>query len=238
MAKMTKEAAKELLTNRKVYVNGKSKEIQEKLFECGFKWADGKVRVENTHAPFLYIEESILHGSNMVNFGMCKAKEISAEEILSIEIEEGFNDGDFIFGGLSDRVAIYHSTSDCGCLFYHACTDLLSGCIIAIPSSRGIGCTKEYSIATPEKRQELIDELAKKGKRWNAEKKCIEDLPKELKPFDRVLVRELDDKIWECDIFSHLMEGHTAFHCVGYRWEQCIPYEGNENLLGTTNKPE
>ena len=35
---MTKEEAKEMLTNTKVYVNGKSKEIQEKLFEIGFKW--------------------------------------------------------------------------------------------------------------------------------------------------------------------------------------------------------
>ena len=32
--------------------------------------------------------------------------------------------------------------------------------------------------ATEEERQELLDALAKEGKRWNAEKKCIEDLPR------------------------------------------------------------
>ena len=35
---MTKEEAKKMLTNTKVYVNGKTKEIQEKLFEIGFSW--------------------------------------------------------------------------------------------------------------------------------------------------------------------------------------------------------
>lgn len=37
---MTREAAIELLKNRKVYVNGKSAEIQQKLFELGWKQWD------------------------------------------------------------------------------------------------------------------------------------------------------------------------------------------------------
>lgn len=32
--------------------------------------------------------------------------------------------------------------------------------------------------ATEEERQELLDALAKEGKRWNADKKCIEELPR------------------------------------------------------------
>lgn len=32
--------------------------------------------------------------------------------------------------------------------------------------------------ATEEEKRELLDALAKKGKQWNAEKKCIEDLPR------------------------------------------------------------
>ena len=32
--------------------------------------------------------------------------------------------------------------------------------------------------ATEEEKRELLDALAKEGKRWNAEKKCIEDLPR------------------------------------------------------------
>ena len=58
-----------------------------------------------------------------------------------------------------------------------------------------------------------------------------------LKPFDKVLVRNNDDDEWVCDIFSHIDE-LAFYYCVGTRWEQCIPYEGNEHLLGTTNKQQ
>lgn len=58
-----------------------------------------------------------------------------------------------------------------------------------------------------------------------------------LYPFDKVLVRDGDDDKWVCDIFSHIDE-NDFYYCVGTRWRQCIPYEGNEHLLGTTKKPE
>lgn len=58
-----------------------------------------------------------------------------------------------------------------------------------------------------------------------------------LYPFDKVLVRNNDDDEWVCDIFSHIDE-HDLYYCVGTRWEQCIHYEGNEHLLGTTNKQQ
>lgn len=58
-----------------------------------------------------------------------------------------------------------------------------------------------------------------------------------LKPFDKVLVRNNDDDEWVCDIFSHIDE-LAFYYCVGTRWEQCIPYESNEHLLGTTKKQQ
>ena len=85
---MTKEEAKEMLTNSKVYVNGKSKEIQEKLFEIGFKWRgsiENIIRVENS--PFLCIENSITHSDDMLVFKNSPLKEVSAEDILNIKID-------------------------------------------------------------------------------------------------------------------------------------------------------
>lgn len=38
--------------------------------------------------------------------------------------------------------------------------------------------TEGYRYATESEKQRLFDALAKEGKRWNAEKKCIEDLPR------------------------------------------------------------
>ncbi len=60
----------------------------------------------------------------------------------------------------------------------------------------------------------------------------------QFEPFDKVLARDSDYSEWVCDIFSHLEEKEDClFACIGTWWRQCIPYEGNEHLLGTTNKP-
>lgn len=60
----------------------------------------------------------------------------------------------------------------------------------------------------------------------------------QFKPFDKVLARDRDDKKWDCDIFCHLDDKERVFICIRNWWRQCIPYEGNEHLLGTTNKSE
>lgn len=60
----------------------------------------------------------------------------------------------------------------------------------------------------------------------------------QFKPFDKVLVRDSDHSKWECDLFSHLGDKDGIFVCISDWWYQCIPYEGNEDLLETTIKPE
>lgn len=94
-------------------------------------------------------------------------------------------------------------------------------------------------LATEEEKQQLFDALAKEGKAWDAEKKQIVDLkPKvELKPFDKVLVRNDKEDQWSANIFSYQVR--DMFHCLGEGyWRYCIPYEGNEHLLGTTKDVE
>lgn len=59
----------------------------------------------------------------------------------------------------------------------------------------------------------------------------------QFKPFDKVLVRDRDTDEWECNLFSRIDE-EGLYYCVSSWWMQCIPYEGNEHLLGTSNKPE
>lgn len=55
-----------------------------------------------------------------------------------------------------------------------------------------------------------------------------------LKVFDKVLVRDFDNTPWEIDFFSRLLDG-KHFKCVDLSYVQCIPYEKNEYLLGTTD---
>lgn len=104
------------------------------------------------------------------------------------------------------------------------------------------GNTKvHYSLrsATDSEKQQLFDALAKEGKAWDAEKKEVVGLkPKvEFKPFDKVLVRDNEDDIWEVSLFGYKDE--LYYRCDnGITWIQCVPYDGNEHLLGTTNNVE
>lgn len=70
-----------------------------------------------------------------------------------------------------------------------------------------------------------------------------EEAPKhEFKPFDKVLVREYEDADGEPDtwVISFFMdESIVGYRVLNGEWfDKCIPYEGNEYLLGTTNNPE
>ena len=97
-------------------------------------------------------------------------------------------------------------------------------------------------LATDSEKKQLFLALEKEGKIWDAEKKMIVNLkPKvELKPFDNVLVRHQKTEEWRANIFSHTdkTDEYLDYVCVNGRWEFCIPYEGNESLLGTTKDVE
>lgn len=97
-------------------------------------------------------------------------------------------------------------------------------------------------LATDSEKKQLFSALEKEGKIWDAEKKMIVNLkPKvELKPFYNVLVRHQKTEEWRANIFSHTdkTDEYLDYVCVNGRWEFCIPYEGNESLLGTTKDVE
>lgn len=87
---MTKEEIKKFLDNTKVYVNGQSWEIQEKLFSLGYAWSDGITAVCHTSEPFIYIwgDKRFCHGNDMNKFNGDSKREITAEQILALEITE------------------------------------------------------------------------------------------------------------------------------------------------------
>lgn len=60
----------------------------------------------------------------------------------------------------------------------------------------------------------------------------------EIKPFDKVLVRNDKEDQWSANIFSYQVRDNM-YYCLGENyWRYCIPYEGNEHLLGTTQDVE
>ena len=170
-------------------------------------------------------------------------------ETLEIEKQTEFKDGDVV---VTDAVPS---------LCYSKCIFILKG-----DFNTGESCANSYifyninnndfcfdvldteirdrniHLATEEEKLILFDALEKKGKAWDAEKKQIVDLkPKcEFKPFDNVLVRHQKTEEWRANIFSHTdkTDEYLDYVCVNGRWEFCIPYEGNESLLGTTKDVE
>ena len=58
-----------------------------------------------------------------------------------------------------------------------------------------------------------------------------------LKPFDKVFVRDNNTQEWVISFFSHCngLEIYK-YSCInGHGYAQCVPYEENKHLLGTTN---
>lgn len=100
--------------------------------------------------------------------------------------------------------------------------------------------------ATEEERQRLFDAIAKEGKRWNAEKKVVEDIPKphEFKKGEPVLVRSDRTHCWQLRAISLSVYGNppkveVTDGCDEWIYwidkDEVIPYnERTIHLLGTT----
>ena len=63
--------------------------------------------------------------------------------------------------------------------------------------------------------------------------------PNTLKPFDRVLVSDIDLKLkWKVDFFSHKTGANLyPYQCTGNMYGYCIPYnDDTKHLVGTTEE--
>ena len=61
--------------------------------------------------------------------------------------------------------------------------------------------------------------------------------PKTLQPYDKVLVKYLDNP-WKVDFYSHKnVYGDYQYRCVGNAYRFCIPYnDGTKHLVGTNKE--
>ena len=162
-------------------------------------------------------------------------------ETLEIEKQNEFKDGDIVVYGKS--VAICRKICK-HTLFPYVSIDETSRLLF---NDNPNVSPDECRFAKEEEKQQLFDALAKEGKAWDAEKKQIVDLKTkvEFKPFDKVLVRNTDTEEWFPGFFEkfdrtwnypyHIMNRRSM---TDFAFKQCIPYEGNEHLLGTTKDVE
>ena len=161
-------------------------------------------------------------------------------ETLEIDkTQPEFKDGDIVALVVRKctHIAIFQSRQE-AYIGFHAVLCQNDELLLEKPFREDVGDI-ELRLATDSEKQQLFDALAKEGEAWDAEKKMIVDLKTkvELKPFDKVLVRNSSIRKWEVDLFGYKSDA-GLYHCVGYTCNQCIPYEGNEHLLGTTKDVE
>lgn len=107
---------------------------------------------------------------------------------------------------------------------------------------------ERYRLATDSEKQRMIKALKKsknpKAKEYLKRFFGIEERPKyEFKPFDKVLVKYHEDDNWKASLFTRTItddqDGETKYECLnGTVVVYCIPFEGNEHLLGAAENPE
>ncbi len=221
-------------------------------FQCIFKeWAsddytkfngcysnskDGYDDVSNAEtAKFVKLDNNIAYG--YVREIERKLGGILNLETLEIEkTQPEFKDGDIVVYG--ESVAICRRFYKHTLSFYVSLNEMF-GLLFADE----VESSEEYRFATEEEKKQLFSALEKECKAWDAEKKQIINLtPKvEMKPFDKVLVRDAVDEVWNIDLFGCIRNEFPKFlySCMHGVWKFCIPYnENTKHLLGTTDEWE
>ena len=160
----------------------------------------------------------------------------------TLEVEKAqpeFKDGDIVALVVRKctHIAIFQSRQE-AYIGFHAVLCQNDELLLQEPFREDVGDI-ELRLATDSEKKQLFSALEKKGKAWDNDKKAIVDLKSkvELKPFDKVLVRDFESQAWQVSLFSY-KDSDSYYCCNGCMWNQCIPYIGNESLLGTTKDVE
>lgn len=150
-----------------------------------------------------------------------------------------FKAGDVLVSEYGNIVLFSHADKD-NIVYYHC---LMTPNRFSIELTCGIGKIHDCSLASESQKQRLFQKLYESGYTYNVITNSLEKIKKfditTLKPFDKVLVRDINGQVWTADLFSHIINKNPnlkiTFVCVGNYPNQCIPYKDNEYLLGTSN---
>ncbi len=157
-------------------------------------------------------------------------------------IESEFKDGDILFvTSLNSWIFIFKENENKRYIYKYVAVPICTFDTSIYINDSPL-CDKEHiseiRFATEEEKQKLFDILKENNYHWDAKTKTLEKTKFDittLKPFESKVLVRLDSKcIWEAAIFGFFSD--NFFHVLGGNsGKQCIPYEGNEHLLGTAN---
>lgn len=177
-------------------------------------------------------------------------KAFNDENRLLLEVPEyiTFKDGDVLSNEEGNYIFILNTNGKYLTSLY---ASLAAGTSLNISDNIAAGENniERYRLATDSEKQRMINALKAsnnpKAKEYLKRFFGIEEKPKyDFKPFDKVLVRDEDDKEWHISLFAREIVDDSdglsyKYECSnGTLWDCCIPFEGNECLLGTDENPE
>ena len=197
--------------------------------------------------PLLVVIHSI---SVSADWFSATGKAFSSENRLLLEVPEytTFKDGDVLSNEEGNYIFILNTNGKYLTSLY---ASLAAGADFNISDNIAANGNniERYRLATDSEKQKMIKALKKsenpKAKEYLKRFFGIEEKPKyDFKPFDKVLVRDEDDKEWHISLFAReIVDDYNGlpyrYECSnGTLWDYCIPFEGNGCLLETAENPE
>lgn len=145
-----------------------------------------------------------------------------------------FKRGDIVITNRNDMAAVFDGWANDTYTKFHTTINIYCN---NNPGEQEVCDTLLFRKATEEECKRFIKkaEILLKGK-YNPDTLQVEKSTCPFKPFDKVLVRNYDNTVWFANYFSHYKD-NNGYHyaCIDDSYIFCIPYEGNEHLLGTTD---
>ena len=154
------------------------------------------------------------------------------DETLELEKKPIFKEGDIAVDEAGNLYLVRcqnETYTQFYCMLYTQCNSLVANAITTFPKEHF------FRLANNEETEHLKRVLKSKFYILDTVNHCL--VKNELKPFDKVLIRDdINDK-WSINLFSYYDEEDEDFPyiCQNGGYHYCIPYEGNEHLLGTKN---
>lgn len=203
-----------------------SKNGYEYVRECSCATEEFTLEAENSAQTYINTIEKRLGGK------------LNRETLEIEKTQPEFKDGDIVVSN-SGSIVLFKEIKCGERVYYHAC--MINGNVyVKGTEDEYYGFVSDIDrLATDTEKLQFFDALAKKGKLWDVGQKQIVDLKPniELKPFDKVLIRDFESQAWQVSFFGY-KDRDSCYCCNGCSWNQCIPYIGNESLLGTTKDVE
>lgn len=221
---------------------------------------EGSVLMNDAEMEFVYEVETKEHiycllfvrkEEGVIN-SVCATKEgrTVGGNILKLKVEAGayFKKGDILISTLGNPFiynGIINREGDMGCIYgISAYGEITSEEVPIWTSVRSEDKSKYVRLATEEEKKSFTERIANTEsfekteiiKKYLSKYEYLLDEQKkcDFKPFDQVLVRASNLGNWNLHLFARVREEEYKYECLGgLRYKECIPYQGNEHLLGT-----